>query len=159
MSAVERVLELAHKMGYTQASLAEKLNEFGIISVKKQTITDWKSGKSNSYLFLLKELSQLFNVTTDFILSGKNSITDLTSNEKEILRILNKLELETDQAKLIGYADCYADKILNDKLTAMHPNSDKKYNPEIAAYGGGKVEAEPLSEIEMIEIAQKFDDM
>ena len=54
MSAVERILKLSQENGYTQASLAEKLNEFGVVNVKKQTITDWKAGKSNSYLILLK---------------------------------------------------------------------------------------------------------
>lgn len=113
MSAVERILKLSQENGYNQASLAEKLNEFGVINVKKQTITDWKSGKSNSYLVLLKELSQLLNVSVDFLICGKDSSAQLTDNEQEILRILNRLTTEKDQAKLIGYAECYVDTILH----------------------------------------------
>lgn len=113
MSAVERILKLSQENGYTQASLAEKLNEFGVVKVKKQTITDWKAGKSNSYLVLLNELSQILNVSIDYLICGKDSNIHLTENEREILRILNRLHAEKDQAKLIGYAECYVDTILH----------------------------------------------
>ncbi|MBO5008000.1 MAG: helix-turn-helix transcriptional regulator [Clostridia bacterium] len=128
MSAVERILKISHENGYTQASLAEKLNEFGVVSVKKQTITDWKAGKSNSYLMLLKELSQILNVSIDYLICGENSDTTLSDNEKEFLNILNRLKNPIDQAKLIGYADCYADKLLDERLNNEGADAQQRFS-------------------------------
>ena len=113
MPIVNRILELSRKSGYTQASLADKLNDFGIVNVKKQTITDWKAGKSNSYFLLLEQLSEILHVSIDYLVCGKPFNTELSYNELEMLRIFNKLKIERDQVRLLGYAECYVDTILH----------------------------------------------
>lgn len=85
------------------SSDAEFEREF---KLNPKTVYDWKRGKSASYLNVLVELAAYFNVTTDYLLTGKETekkerIPAL--NEFEY-RVLDYLSLMTDleQAELIG---------------------------------------------------------
>lgn len=68
MSIVDRIIATAKQRGYTQVALAEALREH---HVTKQTITDWKAGKSGTYFMLMPELAALLQVSTDYLLMGK----------------------------------------------------------------------------------------
>ncbi len=91
MSVVERIIHTARQQGYTQVALAEALKEH---RVTKQTITDWKAGKSNSYYLLIVELAELLGVTTDYLLTGRG----LSVDEETLLegyRVLNEADQQT----------------------------------------------------------------
>ena len=62
MTISEKISVLRHKAGWSQDELAEKLN------VSRQSISKWESGKALPDSDKLLLLSELFNVSTDFLL-------------------------------------------------------------------------------------------
>ncbi len=64
---VVRILSEMEEMGYDQKTFAEKL---GISPV---TITDWKTGKSKSYLKKITLIAINLGTTTEYLLNGKGS--------------------------------------------------------------------------------------
>ena len=68
MHVSEKILELRKASGLSQEALAEKLN------VSRQSISKWETGESVPELERLVELSEVFQVTTDYLLKpGMNS--------------------------------------------------------------------------------------
>lgn len=68
----------------------KELTDF--LNLKKSAFTDWKSGKSNSYRKYLIEISEFFNVSLDYLVYGKESLSKaLTSDEQELLENYHKL--------------------------------------------------------------------
>lgn len=63
-SVVIRILKEMEEMGYDQKTFAEKL---GISPV---TITDWKTGKSKSYLKKITLIAITLGTTTEYLLTG-----------------------------------------------------------------------------------------
>lgn len=61
----ERIKNLRSKAGYTQAELAEK------VGFTSQTVSNWESGSREPDIEALVKLSSLFNVSLDYLLSGK----------------------------------------------------------------------------------------
>lgn len=62
MLTINRIIDLLRIQGKSQNDLAEYL------SIGKQVITDWKSGKSESYKKRLPEISEYLNTTIDYLL-------------------------------------------------------------------------------------------
>ncbi len=108
MGIVDRIIALIDAAGLTQENFAYELSQKSMIKITKQTITDWKAGKSNSYYRVIVDIANLFGTSTDYILTGKTTLFLLSENEQEFLSILKNLSSERDQLKLIGYSDCYA---------------------------------------------------
>lgn len=83
-----RLKELRQMMGYTQNSLAKKL------SLTRASINAWEMGLSAPSTPYLAELSELFHVTTDYLLGLDKCVTIRTDNlsENEISIILNLVE-------------------------------------------------------------------
>ena len=65
----EKIKDLRKKQGLTQARLAE------ILHVGKTTVSKWESGKNLPQLMELKNMSSLFQVSSDYLLglSGRPS--------------------------------------------------------------------------------------
>jgi len=88
LTTSERIKELREKNGYTQSSLAKRL------SITRACVNAWEMGISAPSTENLAELSQIFHVSSDYIL-GLNSdesvsIVHLKHEEKEIIyRLLN----------------------------------------------------------------------
>lgn len=59
---VERITSLILEKGYTNRSLADHLD------IPPSLISDWKSGKSNSYFKYIAEMSDFFGVSADYLL-------------------------------------------------------------------------------------------
>ncbi len=108
MLIVDRIMNLVDDAGLTQESFAAKLSEIGDLKITKQTITDWKSGKSNSYFRVVAEIAKLFETSTDYILTGKMTSYVFDKNDEEIIAIMHKLSDDRDKIKLIGATDIYA---------------------------------------------------
>ena len=87
----DRIKELRQKANLTQAELAEKM---GFTS---QTVSNWESGTREPDISALATLSQIFNVSLDYLLLGKeddNITLDDMDAEKRLSWIIKRDDLE-----------------------------------------------------------------
>ena len=75
MSLGERLLYLRKKAGLSQEDVAEKLN------VSRQTVSKWETNQTIPELIKAKLLSQLYNVSYDYLISESHIGGDVTSIE------------------------------------------------------------------------------
>lgn len=83
----ERLKTIRKQKGYTQVSLAEKLE------VSKGTVAMWETGKRTPDFETLINLSDLFDVRTDYLL-GKSDDTSSAKLTDEDIEQLGRWELE-----------------------------------------------------------------
>ena len=75
MSLGNRLLNLSKKSGLSQEDVAEKLN------ISRQTISKWEMDQTVPELNKAKLLSQIYNVSYDYLVSGNKINNELTSIE------------------------------------------------------------------------------
>lgn len=73
MNLSGKILELRKSNGFSQEQLGEKLG------VTRQSISKWESGESLPEIERLSDLSKIFNVTIDYLMSDASDEND-TSN-------------------------------------------------------------------------------
>ena len=92
----EKIKTLRNQIGISQSDLARRLG------VTKSAVNSWESGTNSPSLTYIIKLSQIFSVSTDYLL-GVNErltvdITDLDDNQKQavqmIIRLFEKDNLE-----------------------------------------------------------------
>lgn len=94
---IERILELMSKEGITAKKLTED------IGISSSAISEWKKGKAKPTSEAIIKMAKYFNVTTDYILLGVDNNLNLSSEEKRLLEIFQKLNAD-DKTILIGEA-------------------------------------------------------
>jgi len=75
MSLGEKLLDLRKKAGLSQEEVADKLD------VTRQTVSKWETGQTVPELIKAKLLSQLYNVSYDYLISESPIGGDITSIE------------------------------------------------------------------------------
>lgn len=87
------IAELRRSNGWTQIVLAEKLG------VSDKAVSKWESGRGFPEITLLPVLSELFNVTIDYLITGKNAGSDII--------VMSRLEYcaKTDDARIASEID------------------------------------------------------
>lgn len=92
MNLANTIIENRKKNGWSQEDLAYKLD------VSRQSVSKWESAQSQPDLNKIIRMSELFNVSTDYLLKGQNfenenntytSSTNIKSNIKEPIHISN----------------------------------------------------------------------
>jgi len=76
----ERIYELRRKNSMSQEDLAEKMN------VSRQSISKWESSQSVPEVEKIIQLSNILNVSTDWILKGENSKKQTSQSNKNNLK-------------------------------------------------------------------------
>lgn len=109
MNTLERILGISKENNLNQASLAENLSKMVSFKITKQTITDWKGGKSNSYYFCIPEIAKLLNVSCDYLLTGHERNTTLTEREEKLLKWYRESN-EAGQNYILMTSEMVADK-------------------------------------------------
>lgn len=91
----ERLKDLRDRLGYTQSDLAKKL------SITRASVNAWEMGISAPSTSWLVELSNLFHVTTDYLLGLDNCITIRTNtlSDRAVTAILNTVEAFYENCK------------------------------------------------------------
>lgn len=92
---VNRIKELRKARGLTQEELGKRLN------VQKAAISKYENGTVTPNGEVLKRLSAIFNVTTDYLLGCEISNSSLTSIQKKLLESFDMLNVE-GQNLIIG---------------------------------------------------------
>ena len=99
----ERLKTIRNQKGYTQVSLAEKLE------VSKGTVAMWETGKRTPDFETLINLSDLFDVRTDYLLGKSDDNSSIKLTDEDIDQ-LGRWELEdafTDIIKMYLSLDSF----------------------------------------------------
>ena len=99
----DRIKEKRKELGLTQLELAEKLN------VTDRAVSKWEQGEGDPSIAILPELAKIFDVTLDYLMTGKQvdiisldiiSLDDMDANKR--LEYLIKKD-DVDNYKKYGY--------------------------------------------------------
>ena len=106
MDFTEKLLTLRKANNLTQEQLAEKLN------VSRQSISKWESGESSPEIERLIELSDVFDVSTDYLLKS-SEVDELTIRTERLEKGQNALKSKVQQehlknARILNVAFVYA---------------------------------------------------
>ena len=93
MILADKIIELRKKNGWSQEELAEKL------SVSRQSISKWESAQSVPDMGRILRLSELFGVSTDYLLKDEMEIAE-PSAEKDTDSLSRTVDLEEANAFL-----------------------------------------------------------
>lgn len=77
MDISKRLQELRKKAGYSQEQVAEKLG------LSRQAISKWESGQGKPEIDNVVKLTELYDVSADYILLGIENITTASVTEKK----------------------------------------------------------------------------
>lgn len=92
----ERIKELRKGKGWTQATLAEKIN------ISDKAVSKWESGGGNPETSQLPILSKLFGVTIDYLLTGKSNSTIVHMSKFELCAKNDDVDLLSEINNLSG---------------------------------------------------------
>ena len=98
MNLSKKIYELRKASGMSQEQLAEKIN------VSRQSISKWESGESSPEIERLIELSNVFDVSTDYLLKS-SEVDELTIRTERLEKGQNDLKSKVQQEylKMLGY--------------------------------------------------------
>lgn len=102
---IDRILKLMKEHNYT----AKKTTE--LLGVSQSTISDWKSGRIKPSIEHIIKLSQIFNVSTDYILTGLDK--ELSPEEQ----LKEAYDIHGDKVILSDEQEEYIKKIINQTLS------------------------------------------
>lgn len=88
---IERILKLLSDSGITAKKLTEDIN------ISSSAISEWKKGKGKPSAEAIIKIAEYFNVSTDYILLGKN----INEIDNKILNLFHQLN-EDNQDIIIG---------------------------------------------------------
>ena len=78
MSISERIQSLRKQSGDSQEQLADKLD------VSRQAISKWESGQGSPDLNNIIKISEVYSVSTDYILKGSIPVSDTDVKQKSL---------------------------------------------------------------------------
>ena len=78
MILADKIIRLRKKLGWSQEELAEKMN------VSRQAVSKWEGAQTVPDLGKVLQLSQLFGVTTDYLLKDEMEIEEFTGDDGEV---------------------------------------------------------------------------
>ena len=79
----ERIKQLRKEKGLTQSQLAD------LLGVTDKAVSKWEVGETNPDISLLPKISEIFNVTLDYLLVGKKEENlSLACSKGEVVFIL-----------------------------------------------------------------------
>ncbi len=79
MEMAERLLKLRREAGYSQEQTAE------LLGISRQAVSKWESGQGKPDLDNLIRLTEIYNVSADYILSGVEKEPETPASKKEDL--------------------------------------------------------------------------
>jgi len=92
MTLAEKIINLRKQKGWSQEELAEHLD------VTRQSVSKWESAQSVPDIAKILQISELFGVTTDYLLKDNEEapedIVSQKTEDTEIVRTIGKMEAE-----------------------------------------------------------------
>jgi transcriptional regulator with XRE-family HTH domain len=122
MSLGENLLDLRKKAGLSQEEVAEKL------SVSRQTVSKWETDQTVPELIKAKLLSELYNVSYDYLISGIHIGGDVTSIEM----IVDEIDWTGAWSKkypiLASYQGINGINSYNEKISALYDSFKNQFD-------------------------------
>lgn len=91
MNTLDKILSLLTEKGIQQKTFAEN------IGVTKHTITDWKNGRSKSYMKYIDKIADFFDVSADYLLEKTD---DKSTLPKEAINIFDNVDMNAFSRQL-----------------------------------------------------------
>ena len=86
MDTLHKILQLMWDKGISDMELCRSAG------INKSAVTDWKKGKTQSYMKHLPEIAKVLDVTVDYLLDKKEKPTAENDGEREeLLKLLGKM--------------------------------------------------------------------
>ncbi|WP_322976544.1 helix-turn-helix transcriptional regulator [Clostridium kluyveri] len=118
----EKLLDLRKKEGLSQEDVADKLG------VSRQTVSKWETGQTVPELAKVKLLSQLYNISYDYLISGSHFGGDVTSIEM----IVDEIDWTAAWSKkypiLASYQDIQGINTYCDKISKLYDECKNEFN-------------------------------
>ncbi len=119
----DRIKEQSNKIGISSKELAE------LLGLKKSPLTDWKNKKSKPTLEQIIKMCEIFAVSSDYLLFGKN--TFLSGTEAKLLEFFYEMS-QCDQEDLLMIAEMKANKEKRQNHVTSSPSENDNISFETA---------------------------
>lgn len=80
MDIAERLQDLRKKANYSQEQVAD------LLGISRQAISKWESGQGKPELDNIVKLTEIYNVSADYIISGKERVSEVIPPPKKKLK-------------------------------------------------------------------------
>lgn len=145
MDIVGRILNLIAAKGITEQQFLSDMH------LNRTMLSDWKSGKSKSYMKYISEISEYFCITTDYLLTGeppeqKKEVLSIKDQHPELIFYDDSQEPQIPHLKPVG-------KPKDQNLTGTTP---KYYTPPVSSSSAADDDMRKQNEIEMLELFRKL---
>ena len=108
----ERIKQLRKEKGLTQSQLADELG------VTDKAVSKWEVGEANPDISLLVKLAEVFNVTVDYLLTGKVeeslSLDDMDKDKRAVLLAKKDDAVNFEKFKHVDSRILFSQKMLRD---------------------------------------------
>lgn len=93
MNTLHKILDLMWEKGISEAHLCKAAG------INKSAVTDWKKGKTKSYLKHISKIAEVLNVSEDYLLGCTDSPK---TTDDDLIKLL---EENKGKATIIGFGD------------------------------------------------------
>jgi transcriptional regulator with XRE-family HTH domain len=125
MSLGEKLLQLRKKEGLSQEDVAEKLD------VSRQTISKWETNQTVPELYKAKLLSQIYNISYDYLISESPVFGDVTSIEI----IVDEIDWTSAWSKKYPILSLYQNingiNEYSEKISKLYDNMKKEFGFDV----------------------------
>lgn len=94
------------------------------LELSNSSITDWKKGKAKPSTDAIIKIANFFEVSTDFLLTGKESVTNYNEEDQEWLSLIHQLPAEA-QYEFRGEIKGYIKRLNEESITTDEPSLKK----------------------------------
>lgn len=104
MNIGERIKRLRKEKGFSQAELGEK------VGLGDRAISSFETERNSPSNEIIVKFSEIFGVTTDYLLTGKEGTSEINEEEREVLEFMRK---DVDFKKAVTQAASFKKKAIN----------------------------------------------